>query len=112
MPGDLAIVSLGPGAPDQMTPAARGAIERADVILGYRTYLDLIPDLAPSTPREGSGMRHEVQRVQRAVELSAPTASESPWYVAAMPASMRWPDWLTKSSGKGNGHYRSPSSLA
>jgi precorrin-3B C17-methyltransferase len=71
MTGHLAVVSLGPGSLDQLTPAARAAIAQSDVILGYRTYLDLIAGLAPAIPREASGMRHEVQRVQRAIELGS-----------------------------------------
>jgi precorrin-3B C17-methyltransferase len=53
-----------------MTPAARAAVEQAEVIIGYKTYLRLIADLAPHTPREGSGMRQEVGRVSRAIELA------------------------------------------
>lgn len=68
MSGSIVVVGLGPGGPQHLTPAARAAVEGADVILGYRTYLKLIDRLAPGTPREGHGMRQEVERVQRAVE--------------------------------------------
>jgi len=71
MAGRVTVVSLGPGALDQMTPAARDAIEQADVIVGYATYVRLITDLAPHVPRESSGMHHEVERAARAVELAA-----------------------------------------
>jgi precorrin-3B C17-methyltransferase len=53
-----------------MTPAARQALETADVISGYKTYLRLIADLAPGTPREGSGMRQEVSRVNQVIDLA------------------------------------------
>lgn len=68
--GRIMVVGLGPGGPQHLTPAAQAAVERADLILGYRTYLKLIAHLAPATPREGHGMRQEVARVQRAVELA------------------------------------------
>lgn len=70
MSGDITVVGIGPGGMEHITPAAREAIERADVILGYKTYLRLIAALAPHTPREASGMRQEVSRVNRAVELA------------------------------------------
>ncbi len=70
MSGAIYVVGIGPGAAEHMTPAAVAAIERADVIIGYRTYLALITHLAPHTPREASGMRQEVSRAQRAVDLA------------------------------------------
>jgi len=38
--------------------------------LGYRTYLKQIETIATATPRESSGMRHEVERARRAIELA------------------------------------------
>ncbi|MCS7222060.1 MAG: precorrin-3B C(17)-methyltransferase [Anaerolineae bacterium] len=70
MSGTILVVGIGPGAAEHMTPAAVTAIERADVIIGYRTYLTLVAHLAPCTPREASGMRQEVIRAQRAVDLA------------------------------------------
>ncbi len=70
MSGSIVVVGLGPGGLEYMAPAARQAIEQAGVIMGYKTYLDLIPDLAPLVRREGSGMRQEVSRVNRAIELA------------------------------------------
>jgi precorrin-3B C17-methyltransferase len=69
--GTIFVVGIGPGALSQMTAAARQAIEKADVIVGYKTYLRLIADLASAIPREASGMREEVARVGRAIELAA-----------------------------------------
>ncbi|WP_462363442.1 SAM-dependent methyltransferase, partial [Pyramidobacter porci] len=36
------VVGLGPGGEDQLTPRALAALERCDVIVGYKTYIDLI----------------------------------------------------------------------
>jgi precorrin-3B C17-methyltransferase len=63
-------VSIGPGAEAHVTAAARQAIEEADVIVGYKTYLRLIAHLAQDTPREPSDMRQEVARVGRAIDLA------------------------------------------
>lgn len=68
MRGSIVVVGVGPGHLAQMTPAARSALEGADVIVGYSTYLDLIEDVAPHTPRNRSGMRREVERVLWCVE--------------------------------------------
>jgi cobalt-precorrin 5A hydrolase / precorrin-3B C17-methyltransferase len=68
--GHVAIVGIGPGGPAQITPAARDAIEQADVILGYHLYQRLIDSLAPGVPRETTGMRQEVARANRAVDLA------------------------------------------
>ena len=54
-----------------MTPAARDAISKSEVIVGYRTYLDLIRDLIGDKEVMSSGMRQEVDRCARAVELAA-----------------------------------------
>ncbi len=70
MNGSLVIVGIGPGAPAHLTPAARQALETADVVLGYHTYLRLIEDVAPGVPRLGSSMRQEVGRVRQAIDLA------------------------------------------
>jgi precorrin-3B C17-methyltransferase len=69
--GLISVVGIGPGALAHMTAAARQAIEDADLILGYKTYLRLIADLATTTPREASGMHEEVARAGRAIDLAA-----------------------------------------
>ena len=40
--GMLTLVGFGPGAEDHLTPIAKKAIENADVVIGYRTYIDLV----------------------------------------------------------------------
>jgi len=70
MPGNIVVVSIGPGSLEQLTPAARVAIEQSECLIGYETYLRLIADLAPTVPRESSGMHQEVERATRAVELA------------------------------------------
>jgi precorrin-3B C17-methyltransferase len=70
MSGSIVVVGLGPGDGAHLTPAARQALESADVISGYKTYLKLIADLAPHIPRQGSGMRQEVSRVNQVIDLA------------------------------------------
>ncbi len=66
--GKLSIISLGPGARSYMAPEALGALESAEIVLGYKTYLDLIPDLVQNKTVMASGMRKEVERCWAAIE--------------------------------------------
>jgi precorrin-3B C17-methyltransferase len=70
MSGSISIIGIGPGTLEWMAPGSAQALDRADVILGYHSYLQQIASLRPDIPREGSGMRHEVERAQRAIELA------------------------------------------
>ncbi|MBC8412694.1 MAG: precorrin-3B C(17)-methyltransferase [Nitrospira sp.] len=54
-----------------MTPAARQAVEDAEIIIGYKTYLDLIASLIDEKKIMSSGMRQEVDRCAKAVDLAA-----------------------------------------
>jgi len=40
---NIAIIGCGPGSPDYLTPAARQAVERAEVLVGAQRLLDLFP---------------------------------------------------------------------
>lgn len=68
MTGKLWVVGLGPGDVLHLTPAARAAIEQADCIAGYKTYLELIPELIEGKELLSSGMRQEVERCQLALD--------------------------------------------
>jgi len=68
--GTLYIVGTGPGSLEHITPAAREAIRKSDVIVGYGTYLDLITDLLQGKEVLSTGMTQEVDRCRKAVELA------------------------------------------
>lgn len=68
--GVVKVVGVGPGSLELLSPASREAIESADVILGYTTYLRLIIDLAIDVPRKASGMRDEIKRARMALNLA------------------------------------------
>ena len=68
--GILYVVGTGPGSLDYVTPAARGAIEKSDVIIGYRTYLELIEPLLENKSVISSAMMQEVDRVKKAFEIT------------------------------------------
>ena len=70
MSGGIIIAGIGPGKPDWIAPGVIRALERMDVILGYKTYLRQIEAILPDIPREDSGMHHEIERAEKAVDLA------------------------------------------
>jgi adenosylcobyric acid synthase len=69
--GKLSVVGLGPGALDHLTPAASAAIAAAEVVVGYQTYLELIPELLAGKEIVSSGMMKEVERCREALRFAA-----------------------------------------
>ena len=63
-------IGIGPGSRETMTYEAMSAIEKSDVIVGYRTYIDLIKDLINDKEVVSNGMKQEIDRVKKAVEIS------------------------------------------
>jgi len=67
----LNVVGLGPGAEDLMAPRAKKAIESAEIVIGYRTYLDLVRDCIPASAEViSSSMMQEIDRCRKALELA------------------------------------------
>lgn len=64
----LTVVGIGPGAREHMTAAALHAIEEAEVVVGYTTYLKLIADLLEGKEIVRAGMTEEIGRARSAVE--------------------------------------------
>ena len=69
--GKLYVVGTGPGGLDHITPAARAAVAESSVIIGYRTYLDLIADLTEGKEVVSSEMMKEVDRTRQALDRAA-----------------------------------------
>ena len=69
--GRLDVLGLGPGDPMWMAPVAHDSLGASDVIVGYKTYIDLIrPILGPGKEVIATGMRQEVDRCKAAVDLA------------------------------------------
>ncbi|WP_406417073.1 precorrin-3B C(17)-methyltransferase [Streptomyces sp. NBC_01614] len=67
--GRLAVVGLGPGARDLLTPRAKAELRRARVLVGLDQYVDQIRDLLrPGTRVLESGLGAEEERARTAVE--------------------------------------------
>ena len=65
--GLLSIVGIGPGNHDYIVPAALKAIENADMVIGYRTYMLLVRKLIKDKERIQTGMTEEIERARHAV---------------------------------------------
>ncbi|GAA0903529.1 precorrin-3B C(17)-methyltransferase [Streptomyces thermoalcalitolerans] len=66
--GRLAIVGIGPGARDLLTPRAKAELRRASVLVGLDQYVDQIRDLLrPGTRILASGLGAEEERARTAV---------------------------------------------
>ncbi|HKG52550.1 MAG TPA: precorrin-2 C(20)-methyltransferase [Actinomycetales bacterium] len=68
-PGEVVVVGLGPGDERWLTPEAREALESADHLVGYRTYLDRVPQ-RPGQQRHPSGNTVEAERADVALDLA------------------------------------------
>lgn len=64
------VIGIGPGCKKLMTIEAISAIENAEVIVGYKTYIDLVKDLIGDKEVVQNGMRKEIERCREAVELA------------------------------------------
>jgi len=65
----LSIIGIGPGDISLRTGRAVEAILRADYVVGYRPYMQLIEDLLPGKEIYSSGMGKEIDRVRAALDL-------------------------------------------
>jgi cobalt-precorrin 5A hydrolase / cobalt-factor III methyltransferase / precorrin-3B C17-methyltransferase len=67
--GRLALIGIGPGARDLLTPRAIAELRRASVVVGLDSYLDQIRDLLrPGTRVLASGLGSEEARARTAVD--------------------------------------------
>ena len=66
----LFVVGIGPGDLKHMTYEAREAVENAEVVVGYKTYLELITPLLTGKEVVSSAMTKEVERCGEALRLA------------------------------------------
>ncbi|MDP3732126.1 MAG: precorrin-3B C(17)-methyltransferase, partial [Candidatus Omnitrophota bacterium] len=66
--GSLKIVGIGPGHVSYMSQRAREAIERSQVLVGYKTYVRLLGNLVCGKEVISSGMTKEIERAKCAIE--------------------------------------------
>lgn len=64
------VIGIGPGSRDLMTQEAIAAMEDAEVIVGYKTYIKLVEDFIKDKEVVQNGMRKEVDRCQDAIDMA------------------------------------------
>lgn len=65
------VAGIGPGSPEDITPAVLEAIKDSDVIVGYKYYFQFItPYLKPGTECIDTGMKKERDRAEEAFRLA------------------------------------------
>ena len=69
-PGKLFIVGLGPGDLEHLTFEAKEVLVHSDVIVGYKTYIELVRELIADKQVISTGMGEEVKRAAKAVSLA------------------------------------------
>ena len=64
------VIGIGPGCRDLMTQEAIAAMEDAEVIVGYKTYIKLVEEFIKDKEVVQNGMRKEVDRCQDAIDIA------------------------------------------
>ena len=83
----LIVAGIGPGSPEDITPAVIQAVKNSDVVIGYKYYFQFIePYLEPGTECIDTGMLSSWRNRERLYALSA----------REMPEFMAWLHWFTK----------------
>ena len=67
----IIVAGIGPGNESDITPAVISALQKSDVVVGYKYYFQfVIPYLHPSTACIDTGMKRERARAEQAFELA------------------------------------------
>jgi cobalt-precorrin 5A hydrolase / precorrin-3B C17-methyltransferase len=68
--GKLAVVGIGPGGREQLTYQALETLRRANVIVGYKLYTDMVREWLPLASCRALPLGEEVERARLAIELA------------------------------------------
>lgn len=67
----IIVAGIGPGSPEDITPAVLQAVKKCDVIIGYKYYFQFVfPYLSERTECIDTGMKRERERAVQAFELA------------------------------------------
>lgn len=64
------VVGIGPGDLKMMTFQAKEAIDNSQVIVGYKTYINLIKPILSDKEIVSNGMKQEIERCKEAIEIA------------------------------------------
>ncbi len=68
--GKVVVVGIGPGNYENMTVGADQALQKADVIVGYHVYVDLIKERYPEKEFITTPMTQETKRCRMALDAA------------------------------------------
>ena len=69
--GNIIIAGIGPGSPEDITPAVLEAVRQADAIVGYKYYFQFIETyISPACECIDTGMKKERERAEMAFQLA------------------------------------------
>ncbi len=63
-------MGIGPGDKEMMTEQAQKVLMLCDIIVGYKTYTDIVKNYYPDKEYFENGMRQETERCKKCVELA------------------------------------------
>lgn len=67
----IIVAGIGPGSPEDITPAVVSALKESDVVIGYKYYFQFITQwLAEGTECVDTGMKREKARAELAFEYA------------------------------------------
>ncbi|MBN2041892.1 MAG: precorrin-3B C(17)-methyltransferase [Spirochaetes bacterium] len=70
MKGKIFIVGIGPGSREHMSLKAVEVIEQCDIVIGYKTYIDILKKSFTLKNVLSTGMRKETDRCGKALEIA------------------------------------------
>ncbi|MGI6077142.1 MAG: precorrin-3B C(17)-methyltransferase [Fastidiosipilaceae bacterium] len=65
--GSIDVIGFGPGSKEDMTFRAAHAIEQADLVVGYKTYIEILRKFFPEAHYYSTPMTKEIERCEYAV---------------------------------------------
>lgn len=68
--GKIYVVGLGPGNKENMTFRAYKAMEESDILIGHKTYINLVEDMFNDKELIRSAMKKEIDRCQETLKMA------------------------------------------
>ena len=106
--GKIHLIGLGPGDRALLTPAAAGALERCDVVVGYDGYIEQVRDLVEGKQVVSMPLGKEMERAAKAAELADALACRLASFRPATSACMAWRDLCSSISPRRAGTVSIP----
>lgn len=70
MQGKVYVVGIGPGSLEHMSIKAQKVLNDVDVIIGHKTYINLVKEHFPTKEFVKSGMKREVERCNETISIA------------------------------------------